>query len=330
MTVPSVARVNDFLLSGKDNVAVHRELAEQILRRHDALNLLFRDRPALAVELLREFGGIDMPAGAPVQVADSTFNDRPSTDFPADSVITVGPPHAPIHGIIVEIEQGKRDSKRRQLPRYAAALWLLLRCRVDVLLVCPDPKVAAFYTEQIPTDLPGYVFRAVVLGPADIPAFTDPDEVAAQPELAVMAVMVHGQDRKVIEAFTTGVGRLGPEHAPHYYEHAYAMAAPAVRRILEEIMSSTDWPVYSPFAREHFGRGKTEGRAEGLAEGLAEGRMEGRAEEAASLVLAVLAARQVTVTDDVRSRITGCADLEQLETWARRAATADTIRDLFR
>lgn len=295
--------------------------------RHDTLNLLFRDRPALAVELLRELGGIDVPEGTQVQVADSTFNDRPSTDFPADSVITVGPPHAPIHGIIVEIEQGKRGSKRRQLPRYAAALWLLLRCRVDVLLVCPDPKVAAFYTEPVRTDLPGYVFHAVVLGPADIPAFTDPDEVTAQPELAVM---VHGQDRKVIEAFTTGVERLGPEHAPHYYEHAYALAGPAVRRILEEIMSSTDWPVHSPFARAHFGRGKTEGRAEGRVEGRIEGRLEGRVEEAANLVLAVLAARDVKVTDEVRARITGCTDLERLETWAKRAATADTTRDLFR
>ncbi|MGH3325092.1 MAG: hypothetical protein ACRDOV_11830 [Streptomyces sp.] len=83
-------------------------------------------------------------------------------------------------------------------------------------------------------------------------------------------------------------------------------------------MSSTDWPVYSPFAQLHFGRGRTEGRAEG------------RMEEAANLILAVLAARQVPVPDDVRSRITRCTDLEQLEAWATRAATADTTRDLFR
>jgi hypothetical protein len=111
--------------------------------RHDALNALFRGRPELAAELISKLTDARLPPDAPAQLVDSTFNEHPSTDFPSDSVITVGPPQAPIHGIIVEIEQGKRDSKRRQLPRYAAALWLLLRCRVDVLLVCPNPQVAA-------------------------------------------------------------------------------------------------------------------------------------------------------------------------------------------
>jgi hypothetical protein len=47
-------------------------------------------------------------------------------------------------------------------------------------------------------------------------------------------------------------------------------------------------------------------------------------------LLAVLAARGIEVPDDVQARITGCTDLEQLETWIRRAATADSVQDLFR
>ncbi|MDA0640074.1 MULTISPECIES: hypothetical protein [Nonomuraea] len=31
-------------------------------------------------------------------------------------------------------------------------------------------------------------------------------------------------------------------------------------------MTSTDWPVYTPWAREHYGRGLQEGVAEGKAE----------------------------------------------------------------
>jgi hypothetical protein len=290
-------------------------------RRHDSLNQLFRDHPALAVELLRELGGVDLPSGMQVQVADSTFNDRPSADFPADSVITVGPPHNPIHGIIVEIEQARREEKRRQLPRYAAALWLHLRHRVDVLLVCPDAKVADFYTEPIVTELPGYRFQAVVMGPGDIPAISDPLEAAIRPEMAVMAVMAHGRDRKVAETFISALEHLESEHAVQYYEHAIAMAAPAVRRVLEEIMSSTDWPVHSSFAKLHFGRGKTEGRTEGLAEG--------RIEEAANLVLMVLSTRGLTVSDSARTRITTCTDIGQLEAWAKSAVTTDSTDGLF-
>lgn len=82
-------------------------------------------------------------------------------------------------------------------------------------------------------------------------------------------------------------------------------------------MSSATWPVYSPFAREHFGRGKNEGRAEG--------RVEGEAQS----VLRVLAARGVEVPDEARARIRGCTDLQQLDTWLDRAATATSITDLF-
>ncbi|MFG3439467.1 hypothetical protein ACGF0J_19685 [Nonomuraea sp. NPDC047897] len=86
-------------------------------------------------------------------------------------------------------------------------------------------------------------------------------------------------------------------------------------------MMSTDWPVYSPFAREHFGRGKAEGKAEG--------RTEGQAEAAARSVLLVLEARGFDVPDDIRARIAACADLTQLQTWLTRAATAQTLQDLF-
>ncbi|WP_433517665.1 hypothetical protein ACQP2T_20250 [Nonomuraea sp. CA-143628] len=85
--------------------------------------------------------------------------------------------------------------------------------------------------------------------------------------------------------------------------------------------ASATWPVYSPFAREHFGRGKAEGRAEAKAEA--------RAEEAARSVLLVLGARDFNVPDDIHAQITTCTDLAQLETWLTRAATAQTLQDLF-
>ncbi|MET7326567.1 hypothetical protein [Nonomuraea sp. NPDC005650] len=106
-------------------------------------------------------------------------------------------------------------------------------------------------------------------------------------------------------------------------------------------MTTTHWPVFSPFARQHFGRGleegrtkgiaegKVEGKAEGKAEGMAEGKAEGKAEEAARIVLLLLTNRGLDVPDDTRAQITATTDLTQLETWVTRAATAHTLRDLF-
>jgi hypothetical protein len=285
--------------------------------RHDTLNLLFQDNPGLAVTVLRELMGFDLPAGAPVRKENRTFNDRPSKDLHPDNVVTVGPPQAPVHGIVVEIQQDISDDKRRQLPRYAASLWLLLECPVTTLVVCPQGKAAAWYADPVHTNLPGYVFRAAVLGPDRIPAITDALAAAAQPELAAMSVMVHGQRREVAEAFVAGLGQLNDEHAPHYYEYAYAISPQAVQSILEEIMASSTWPVYSPFAREHFGRGE------------AKGREEGRMEEAVRMIRLALEARGVELSEQATARITACTDLDQLETWARRAVTAETADDLF-
>ncbi|NUW34968.1 hypothetical protein HTZ77_26570 [Nonomuraea sp. SMC257] len=250
-----------------------------------------------------------------VRLEQSTFNTRPSDDIEADLVIVLGPPQTPAHAIIVEIQQDKSKNPR-QLARYAAALWLLLGCDVTVLLICPDRGVAAHYAVPIDSGLTGYRLQAQVLGPDGIPVITDPQEAAANLGLSAMAVMVHGRDRKVVEAFATAL-TARDEHAPKYYEYAYSMSAPEVRHLLEEIMTSTDWPVYSPFAREHYGRGLDEGRAEG------------KAEEAARMLLLVLGARGLDVPDDVRAQISTCADLAQLESWMTRAATAQSLQDLF-
>ncbi|WP_261809061.1 hypothetical protein [Nonomuraea sp. C10] len=46
-------------------------------------------------------------------------------------------------------------------------------------------------------------------------------------------------------------------------------------------------------------------------------------------MLLLLETRGLDVPDDTRARITACADLNQLETWATRAITVQTPDDLF-
>ncbi|WP_232524202.1 hypothetical protein [Nocardiopsis gilva] len=221
--------------------------------------------------------------------------------------------HQPLHAIVVEIQQEKSESKLRQLPRYAAALWLFLQCPASVLVVCPTQTAAEEYAKPIPTTLPGYVLQSVVVGPDDIPVLTDAEAVIADPQLAVMGIMAHGAQRRVVEAFAAGIRKMDPEVAPRYYEYAYRTAARSARRLLEEIMSSTSWPVYSPFAREHFGRGKEEGRTE----------------EATRLLLRTLEVRAINISDEIRDRITTCTDLEQIETWLDRALIVERADDIF-
>jgi hypothetical protein len=279
----------------------------------DTLNLLFRNRPAFAVEMLRDRLGVDIPSGVPVQLDVNELNDRPSIDLRPDTVITVGPRHRPLHAVIVEIQQRQEESKRSALPRYAAALWLQQDCPVTVLMVCPQVKTAGWAAWPIPTSLPGYTLTCRVIGPEQIPMVTDPLEAARHPELAAMSVMAHGEHPLVAEAFMAALQHLPDDHSPQYYEYAYRLASQAARRMMEKIMESATWPVYSPFARKHYGKGLAEGEAKGEAKA----------------VLTFLEASGIVVSDAARDRITACTDLVQLEEWVRRSVTATSTDDLF-
>ena len=74
-------------------------------------------------------------------------------------------------------------------------------------------------------------------------------------------------------------------------------------------MTTAEHRYRSDFARRYYGQGQTDTRAND--------------------VLLVLDARGIEVPEDVRERITSCTELDQLETWIRRAATVGTAQDLF-
>ncbi|MEU7882780.1 hypothetical protein [Microbispora bryophytorum] len=67
----------------------------------------------------------------------------------------------------------------------------------------------------------------------------------------------------------------------------------------------------------------------GLEQGLEQGREQGRAEAEIDAVLAVLDARGLDVSFEVRERISRCSDLHLLERWIRRAATVTSVDELF-
>jgi hypothetical protein len=102
-----------------------------------------------------------------------------------------------------------------------------------------------------------------------------------------------------------------------YSDVVHASLSVTAKRYLEAIVTTRTYEYQSEFVRSYVFQGRAEGREEGRAEG------------EATAVLAVLDARGIAVPDDDGARIKGCSDLDQLDTWIRRAATADSISDLF-
>ncbi|MFI0404271.1 hypothetical protein [Actinomadura sp. 3N508] len=71
--------------------------------------------------------------------------------------------------------------------------------------------------------------------------------------------------------------------------------------------------------RSEFAKSYAEAYAEGYARGVREGMVK--------VVLIVLEARGVAVSDDVRARVKGCTDIEQLERWVKLAAVIDPAEE---
>lgn len=212
--------------------------------QHDTANSLVREHPELVIRLLRTVGGFQLPESAQVRVVDGELNDRPSNDLHADTVIMGGPVHDPWFTVASEIETRLTPVKFEQALRYAVALWLRLRKPVYVLFITSDPQARKFAV-PVTAEAGGLtlILCPCVCGPDEIPALTDPAQVADDPAMAALSVMAHGDEPGVSEAFLTGLNGLDPDDAPRYHEYAYRMAAVPVRRILEALMATTTWPV---------------------------------------------------------------------------------------
>jgi predicted transposase YdaD len=75
--------------------------------------------------------------------------------------------------------------------------------------------------------------------------------------------------------------------------------------------------------------GRVEGRIEGRIEGRVEGRVEGESSGRRAMLLTILGARGLSLSDAQRQRIEACDDLDMLEQWARVAVTASSGDALF-
>ena len=144
--------------------------------------------------------------------------------------------------------------------------------------------------------------------------------------------MAHGDrpgGQRVFHALLAALEVVDHDHAKLYADLVLTALPAAVRAYLEGYMATTTHRYQSDFARRYYAEGEAKGMAEGKAEGKAEGRAEGKAEGEARAVLAVLDARGIEMPDSVREDIAGCTDLDQLDTWIRRAATANKVQELF-
>ena len=123
---------------------------------HDSMTKLFKGDPVLTADVLRECMSVPLRKGTKPKPLPQVLSSKPPTDLIPDLVFAVGTVEKPSRVIVVEIQSEMTAGKRRQWPRYAAALWLEYECPVDLLVICPDEATARACSRPLPTLLERY------------------------------------------------------------------------------------------------------------------------------------------------------------------------------
>jgi hypothetical protein len=289
---------------------------------HETLVDLFKNRPALGAELLAEALGVALPPYSEARLLSIDLSQIRPAEYRADLVVLLLDGDVPVSVLIIEVQLGVDLRKRFTWPEYAMGARAMHSCPVGLLVVAPDPEVAAWCAEPIETGIPGFVLRPPVLGREAVPVVTDPAEAARRPELAVLSAMAHGASERgaaIAAAALPAIRELDEERARFYGDLVLNSLNKAARQALEAMMKGYEYQ--SEFAKKYVAQGRSEGRSEGLTEGRAEG--EARA------LLTALRARGIAVPEATRERILAQKDPDQLDRWLEKAVVATSLAEVL-
>lgn len=281
---------------------------------HEALVLLFRNRPTLAAELLERTFGIHMPRFTEARVTSADRTETVPATFRADLVVVLADGERARAAVVLEVQMGRDDDKRFTWPLYVASVREELKCPTYLLVVAATEKAQRWAEAPIELGHPGCMLKPAVIGPSEVPLVTDDTLAEKQPELAVLSVLAHGErdDDLAFQIARTalhGALRLDETKANDYISFILGALGEATRVRLEVEMKLHNWPEPTDLEKRILARGEIAARSHD--------------------VLAVLEARGIDVPEPVRERVLGCTDPEVLREWHLRAVHAEDAEDIF-
>jgi predicted transposase YdaD len=263
------------------------------------------------------------------QVGNADLTELPP-EFRADLVLRFFFGKELVLVIVLEVQLARDDRKHYTWPAYAAVERARASCPALLVVLTLDRDVARWASEVIYDGLKGGVsLRPLVLGPAQIPLLSRKDQARRDPDLALLSLVVHAEERVEIEAAEGAIEGLLflPEEKVKLYSNLItAVLREACRRgLLEKAMLETINEKYKDILQTLW----KEGLQEGLDKGAAKGKIEGKIEGKADSVLSVLNARGVAVSEETEQRIRSCTEPDRLSQWLIRALSATSAADLF-
>ncbi len=276
---------------------------------HEVLVDLLRRSPHLLGELLGERVGDLLEGSIDFERAEPNFSQVPNID--ADLVLVVRGPRGERRCVlIIEVQLKIDERKHGSWPAYQADGHRRHGCPAYVVVIAIDPRVAAWATGTIDTGQT--LFRPIVIGPRQIPVIDDLEGVGV--DLTLLSGLAHHDQPKAVEIGTVlwqALDQANEEHGDLYWDLFLRMVSQATRRAL--MLSYRNYQPQSEWGKQIYAEGQAEGR---------------RAGEIKALWV-LLEARGLSVRPAHEARVQACLDSSQFDTWLRRAATAQSIDEVF-
>ncbi|MCD9876265.1 hypothetical protein [Streptomyces guryensis] len=287
------------------------------------MHRIFQERPEILAPV---FGvlGVPLSAKATVDAVTTDVTETRPLERRVDTVLRVGPSDGEDFLLAVEAQSKKVAGKEASWGYYIAYLQAKYRLPVLLLVVCQDKATAKWASGPFDCGARGWTAQRtypLVAGPDNLPVITDVRSVAKNLALAALSALAHARSAEcgaILEAIGSALQELqetDPDTAGYFFEF--------LEINLGDTPAGEEWKGIMSFVSYFPGRGTV--RETAYLEGKAEGEVRGEAKA----VLAVLEEREISVSADVRERITTCTDLDRIDGWIRRALTVEHAEDLF-
>lgn len=293
-------------------------------RLHEALLLLFRNRPRLAARMVRDTLRTSLPKHTDARLDAAELTDIQPAEYRADLVVLLLN-KKPVHGIIIEVQLRCDDRKRYAWPVYVTNLRARLRCPVSLLVVAATSGVAHWAGQRVCLGSGNY-FRPLVLAPTSVPKVTSERDAHADPELAVLSAIAHGKKAKtrtavrIARVAAAACLKLEEDRSKLYGDLIIHSLSAAAREAFRSV-DMKNYQYQSAFARRYVRQGERQGMIKGVARGMRAGQAE--------MLSRLLEKRFGVLSSRLRSRLAQ-ATAEQLGEVAERILTARTAGEALR
>lgn len=284
---------------------------------HEVLVAMMKRSPTVLSGLLRR--RVELGRISKITTLPASFSTPPA-EYHADAGFVISTQRFERLVVLLEVQLSPQTGKLESWPAYEAVARRRHRAPACVVVLAPNAGVARWARRRVVLGPSGSTFRAIVVGPRELPRRLAKNVPA---ELAVLSALAHGRDpnggaaiiRTAIRALDS-VRSRAPETARLYFDLMAFKIKERIRAALEEMM-----PEGQTYLSDWF----RDAEAKGIAKGIAKG----EEREARRALREVLGARGLRLDAAAKRRISACTKLATIRRWTVRAATAKTLEDVF-